>query len=93
MRKKIVSILTILFSILLTIGLIVGFIFTIIFAIGFIIGGDTSATICGYISSQLLPYEYLLAEITTIIGMIKMYLNREKTFVMDTSPFTHKKNR
>lgn len=84
MNKKIADTLTAIFAVLLTIGLIAGLIISILFVIGFVIGGDTAAKMCGYITLHVLPYEYKLAEIIAVIGMVKMYLCREKTFVMDT---------
>lgn len=83
MIKKNVLLLTHLFSILIVLGLIAGLIFSVLFIAGFIIGGKTGADLCHFIASDILPYEYLLAEVTAILGMIKMYLSKEKSFVMD----------
>ncbi len=83
--KRFSVFLTRLFSILITVGLTAGLILSVFFVIGFCIGGASGSGICYFISDRILPYEYLLAEIAAIIGMIKMYLSKEKTFVMDVS--------
>ena len=68
-------------------GMLACFIFAFVIALcyvaAFLVGGDFARALCTFLSQKVLPPAYVVSGVIAIIGMIKMYLNGEKTFLMD----------
>ena len=90
MRKKLVRLTTEIFSWGLTLCFFGAFAIALCYIAAFLIGGSFAVGLCSFISKSIFPPMYTLSGLLAIDGMLKMYLNHEKVFLMDCS---HKKSK
>ena len=77
MREKIAEVLRIIFGYGVMICLFVGGLTFFGYVAALIIGGDAAAKICDIIYNGVFPYLILLSTIMVLVGLAKMYLNKE----------------
>lgn len=83
MKLKVIHALNRIFGITIVICLIVGFLTALGFCIALLVGGELSMILCNLIQLYVIPTLYVSGASTTFIGLLKMYLAGEKTFVME----------
>ena len=84
MRDKIVDVLRSFFTVLITLCMVAAFVAAVLFITAMIMGGSWAASVCAFIGDTLLPAIYVTGTIAAFIGIISMYANGEKDFVMNT---------
>lgn len=82
MKNKITSVMTAIFSIGLSLCMLAAFGAFLAFVAAFILGGDGAATVCAFLRRVYLPGIYILGTAISFVGIIKMYLDGEKSFVL-----------
>lgn len=76
--KKITNLLTSIFAIGITICLFAGGLSLVGYIIAIIIGGDVATNMCTFIFKSYLPWVITITSIITGIGLIVMYLSKQK---------------
>lgn len=84
MRDRIVDLLRSFFSILITLCMVAAFVAAVLFIAAMIVGDSWADSVCAFIGNTLLPAIYVTGTIAAFIGIISMYVNGEKDFVMST---------
>lgn len=81
-KEKVIHVLTKLFCIGTVICLATGLLAFALYIVAFIIGGSSAAALCAFVFNKLLPVLYRVSAVFALIGLVKMYLIGEKTFVL-----------
>ena len=82
--KKYIDILGIVFSLAFFLCLAGALAVVCALLIALVIGGGAAEQICAVCKSNVLPVIYVLATAASFIGLLKMYLSGQKTFVLQT---------
>ena len=77
MTKKISNILQSLFGWGIFISLFVGGLTFLGYVLALIIGGEVAEKICQFLYKDLNPVLIYISTISVVIGLVKMYLNKE----------------
>lgn len=77
MTKKISNILQFLFGWGIFISLFVGGLTFLGYVLALIIGGEVAEKICQFLYKDLNPVLIYISTISVVIGLVKMYLNKE----------------
>jgi len=91
MREKIYEMLNKTYGVIMMVAFFAGIIPLIPFIIAIIIGGSTGEAIALFLDETVYPWIIVLASIAIIIGLIAMYVKKEKAFtVEDGKKYTEK---
>lgn len=85
MKKTSIQILTEIFAWGITICFLFAFLIDLCYVLAFFIGGNFAMNFCSFLTNRVLPPAYITAGLLSIVGIIKMYLNGEKVFLIDLS--------
>lgn len=78
MVQKISNIILTIFSIGIITSMLAGGLSVVGYVIAFVMGGDNAAALCAFTYNTYLPYVIRYASIFTGIGLLGMYLSKQK---------------
>ena len=81
--KKAISILKSIFSVGLTCCIVYGMLLLLSFLVAMAVGGTFAVTLCALLAGYFIPILYVAGTILAMLGLLKMYLAGEKSFVME----------
>ncbi len=93
MIKKINGVLQKIFAIGLIIALFAGGISLVGYIAALCIGGDIATQICAFIFKEYFPWVIRFTSVIIGIGLVSMYLGREKALTMSSEDNKDKKNK
>jgi ABC-type dipeptide/oligopeptide/nickel transport system permease component len=82
--KRLVEIIKKIFSTVLAACLLIGFAMVIIFTVALILGGEAAVSLSSIVDSVLLPLVCISSVVISFLGILKMYLCGEKSYVLET---------
>ena len=80
MKEKIVKVMTVIFGYGIMITLFAGGLSFFGYLAALIIGGETADAICTFLYKQYFPVVFIVSGAMILLGLVKMYLCREKAF-------------
>ena len=92
-RQKTISILTSVFYVGLICCLVYGLVLLVGFLAAIVVGGNFAIVLCALMADYFLPILYIIGTVLAMLGIVRMYLAGEKTFIMERPPKSVKKAR
>jgi len=78
LRQKVLLVLKFVFGCSVAATLLGGGLTVLSYVVALIVGGDLAAAICEVTYKQIWPVIIMIANITTVLGLVAMYINGEK---------------